>query len=115
MMNLDELTEAIRNVSSERVVQALANLLIEWKSNDETAEELKHTLERYFGHTWIKRNEDHKNLYNMWSEFKDEIILGIEGMTMNERLYWFGLFQRFDACPNQEAKLVIYRKLHANP
>ena len=114
-MNLDELAEAIRNVSSERVVQELATLLIEWKSNDKTAEELGNTIERYFGHAWIERNEDHKNLYNMWSAFKNEVISGIEGMTMNERLYWFGLFQRFDACLNQEGKLVIYRKLHANP
>ena len=36
-------------------------------------------------------------------------------MTMNERLYWFGLVERFDACPDQAASLVVYRKLHANP
>ena len=51
----------------------------------------------------------------MWSSFRDQAIAGIAGMTMNERLYWFGLFDEFDACPDQEAKLKIYKKLMASP
>ena len=102
-MNLDELAQKVSKVSSERVVQDLSRFLIEWKSNDETVEELN---------TWIEIDEEHEKIYQMWSEFRDEAISGIGGRSMIGRLYWFDLIERYDACPNQEAQLVIYRKLH---
>ena len=114
-MNLDELSKEISKVSSEKVVQDLSRFLIEWKNNDETAEELIEGIERYLGNTWIENKEDHENIYQMWSSFRDEAISGIGGMTMNERLYWFGLFDNFDSCNSQDEKLEIYRKLHAKP
>ena len=112
-MNLDELSEEISKVSSEKVVQGLSRFLIEWKDNEETAEELKEGIERYIGNTWIEKNEVHSKIYHLWSSFRDEAISGIEGMTMNERLYWFGLFNRFDAFESEDEKVLIYRKLHA--
>ncbi len=114
-MNLDELSEEVSKVSSEKVVQDLSRFLLEWKDNDETAEELKEGIERYIGNTWINEDEDHSKIYRMWSTFREEAISGIGGMTMNERLYWFGLFNRFDVCKNQEEKLLVYEKLHAKP
>lgn len=112
-MNLDELAEEINKISPEKVVQDLSRILIEWKNNEETAEELKEGIERYLGNTWIESKADHKKIYQMWSSFRDGAISGIGGMTMNERLYWFGLFERFEACSSQEDKLRVYRKLHA--
>jgi len=114
-MNLDELAEAIRNVSSEEVVQKLSRLMVEWKNNVETAEDLKERIERYIGNTWIESHEDHKKVYELWTSFRDEAISGIGGMTMNERLHQFGLFERFDACTDQEAQLAIYSKFQAKP
>lgn len=114
-MNLDELSEEISKVSSEKVVQDLSRFLVAWKDNEETAEELKEGIERYIGNTWIEKNEDHSKIYRLWSAFREEAISGIGGMTMNERLYWFGLFNRYDACNNEEEKLFVYRKLHAKP
>jgi len=114
-MNLDELSEEISKVSSEKVVQDLSRFLVEWKDSEETAEELREGIERYIGNTWIEKNEDHSKIYRLWSEFREAAISGIGGMTMNERLYWFGLFNRYDACKNEEEKLVVYRKLHAKP
>jgi hypothetical protein len=114
-MNVDELADAIRKVSSEEVVQKLSRFMVEWKNNDETAEDLKERIERYIGNTWIERNEDHKKVYQLWASFRDEAISGIGGMTMNERLYQFGLFERFDACPDREAQVAIYKKVHAKP
>ena len=112
-MNLDELSEEIRKVSSEKVVQDLSMFLLEWKDNDETAEELKEGIERYIGNTWIEKNEDHSKIYRLWSTFREEAISGVGGMTMNERLYWFGLIDDFDACQNEKSKLRIYKKLMA--
>ena len=114
-MNLDELSENVSKVSSEKVVQDLSRFLVEWKDNEETAEELKDGIEKYIGNTWIEKNEDYEKVYQMWSSFRDEAISEIGGMTMNERLYLFGLFERFDACVNEEDKLLVYRKLHAKP
>lgn len=112
-MNLDELAQKIREVSDEEVVQRLADLLVAWKADQCTAEVLRESVERYIGNSWIEKDADHSEIYQMWSSFRDQAISGISGMTMNERLYWFGLVGRYDACLNQEAKLSIYRKLHA--
>jgi len=114
-MNLDELANTIRSVSEEKDVQKLADHLMEWKQNEETAEDLNHSIERYIGHIWINKDEDHNKIYTMWSSFRDEAIIGIGGMTMNERLYWFCLFDEFDSCHNEQARLKIYHKLMANP
>ena len=62
-MNLDELSEEIRKVSSEKVVQDLSGMLLEWKDNDETAEELNARIERYLGNTWVEKNEDYRKIY----------------------------------------------------
>ncbi|MDH5429989.1 MAG: hypothetical protein OEZ57_03130 [Nitrospirota bacterium] len=64
-MNLDELAEAIRKVSSEEVVQKLFRSMVEWKVNDETAEVLKERIERYIRNTWLESNEDHKKVYQL--------------------------------------------------
>ena len=114
-MTIDELADAIRSISSEKEVQRLADLLLEWKSDYKTTEDLNDTIEHYIGNSWFEKDEDHSKIYKMWSSFRDEEILGIVGMTMNERLYWFGLFDEFDACHNQESKLRIYNKLMASP
>ena len=50
-MNMDELSEEIGKVSSEKIVQDLSRFLIEWKGSEETAEELKVGIERYLGNT----------------------------------------------------------------
>ena len=106
-MHLDELTIEISKVSSEKSVQDLSSILIEWKTNSQTAKELEKSIEKYIGNTWINRNEDHEKIYNMWCSFKEEAISKIEGMTMNERLYWFCLF---DVALDLD---IIYRKVHA--
>ena len=114
-MNLDELSLEISKVSPEKVVQELSRHLIEWKNNDETAEELKNGIERFIGNSWIEKDEDHKIIYKLWSNFRDESITGIGGMTMNERLFCFSLLEHFDSCSNKDQQITIYTKLHANP
>jgi hypothetical protein len=42
-MNIDDLAKEMRSVSSEKVVQGLADLLMEWKQNHETVEDLQKT------------------------------------------------------------------------
>jgi ATP-dependent protease HslVU (ClpYQ) peptidase subunit len=114
-MNLEELVQKIRNVSDDKVVQGLANLIADWKNDPSTTRELADRVERYIGNSWIESGKDHSKVYTLWSSFRDEAISGIGGMTMNERLYWFCLFDRFDSCADEHEKKDIYRKLEATP
>jgi len=49
----------------------------------------------------------------MWTEFKNSAIDGISAMTMNERLYWFGLFELFENVKNDNEQEKYYKKLMA--
>ncbi|SIS80537.1 hypothetical protein [Neptunomonas antarctica] len=99
--------------SSDEVVARLVSYLSDWKSDDTNAIELADSIERFFGNSWITNEESHSHLYKLWSGFKAEAVSGIGGMTMNERLCWFGLFERFDNASEAEQQ-VIYAKLCAN-
>ena len=112
-MNIDELTKNIRKVSSEKNVQELAEFIQKWKTDEQNTVELKESVERYLGNAWIDKKADFEKVYGMWSEFRDSAINGIGGMTMNERLWVFGLMDRFDQSKSDVEKEVIYKKLKA--
>jgi len=113
-MNLDQLATAIEVASPDQNGRGLADLLRSWKADSKTAKDLANAVERYIGNAWFASDELHNAIYSLWSKFRDEAIRGIGGMTMNERLYWFGLSGRFDGAGPSE-KAVIYNKLHARP
>tara|TARA_B110000114_G_C14733651_1_gene254291 strand:- start:164 stop:508 length:345 start_codon:yes stop_codon:yes gene_type:complete len=112
-MNLDELTKNIRKVSKEEIVQKLADNIQEWKTDERNAVELRENVERFLGNTWIEKRTDFNKVYGMWTEFRNSAIDGISGMTMNERLYWFGLFDLFDNAKNDAEQEKFYGKLMA--
>lgn len=112
-MNIDELVENIRKVSTGKVVHDLTDIIQQWKSDENNVIDLKESIERYLGNTWIDKQSDFDNIYGSWSDFKDAAIEGIGGMTMNERLYWFGLFDSFDNASNESERQRIYTKLMA--
>ncbi len=105
-MNYDEYIEEVRKYSSDEVVARLVSHLSNWKSDSTTAVELADAIERYFGNSWITNKETHNHLYKLWSTFKAEAISGIGGMSMNERLYLFGLFERFDSASELEQQVI---------
>ena len=112
-LNIDELAKSIQALSSEKVVQSLGDLLCAWKDDVSTVEELNSRVERYIGNIWIESGEIHNKIYGLWSTFRNEVILHIDGMTMNERLFCFGLFNRFDRAKTNQEKEQIYAKLQA--
>lgn len=114
-MTLDELAREIRAVSDETLIQDLASYIERWKNDDTNAEALERMVERFFGNVWIPSAEDHSKAYHIWASFRDDVIRNIGGMTMNERLYAFGLFERYDSCKTETEKLVVYDKVHARP
>lgn len=114
-MDIDALASAIRNTSSDPVTLKLSDLLIRWKDDESNATELERDVERYIGNTWIASTAEHGEIYSLWSRFRSDAIHGIGGMTMNERLYCFSLFPRWDSAQTEEERKAIYAKLLANP
>ena len=112
-MNLDELTKNIRKVSKEEIVKKLADNIQEWKKDERNAVELRDNVERFIGNTWIEKLTDFDKIYGMWTEFRNSAIDGIGGMTMNERLYWFGLFDLFENAKDNVEQDKYYQKLMA--
>ena len=114
-MTLGELLPALRTASTDPVVTGLTVVVEQWKSDTASVEDLRDTVERYIGNTWIASDKEHEEAYRIWSMFRDETIDGRLAMTMNERLFTFDLFERYDASPNQEEKAVVLRKVdHEN-
>jgi hydrogenase maturation factor len=114
-MTIDDLASAIARLSPEAVVQRLAQLLNDWKRDPSTVEQLSTRVDRYIGNTWIADEAIHAQVHKMWSEFRAAEVQGIGGMTMNERLFSFGLFAEFDNASTDEQRIEIYAKLHAKP
>ena len=112
-MNYDEYIEEARKYSGDEVVARLVSHLTDWKSDNTNVVELADSIERFFGDSWITSKETHSHLYKLWASFKASAISGIGGMTVNERLYWFGLFERYESVSEVEQQ-VIYAKLCAN-
>jgi hypothetical protein len=114
-MTLDELAATIGSTSREPTVQQLSSLLLSWKNDDSTVEALQEQVERFIGNTWIEREVDHKTIYAAWSSFVAESIDSIRAMTINERLYFFGLGEQFAEAATNEQRLRLYAKLLAKP
>lgn len=114
-MILDELAFSIKAASADPVAAKLADLLLQWKHDDSNVEELESWVEHYIGNTWIASEAEHKNIHGLWGKFKNETMRGIGGMTMNERLFCFGLMSRLDVARTERERLAIYAKLLANP
>ncbi|GLS84541.1 hypothetical protein [Paraferrimonas haliotis] len=112
-MNYDEYIEEVRKYSSDEVIARLASHLKNWKSDNTNVIELADSIEKFFGNSWISNEETHSHLYRLWASFKTAAISGIGGMTVNERLYWFCLFERYENASEVEQQ-VIYAKLCAN-
>ena len=110
-MTLGELILALRAASVDPVVEGLAELLEKWKVDASNAEELRYTVERYIGYTWIASDEEHKAIYSLWSTFRDDCIEGCLGMTMNERLFCFDLIKVWDGAKTEAGRAAIRRKI----
>jgi hypothetical protein len=113
-MNIDEYITETEKFDTDEAVARLRKYLASWKADDADVYELEDSVERLFGNNWIESEDTHNHLYKLWSNFRAEAIQIIGGMTMNEKLYWFGLFDRYDACASESDKTAMYTKLAAS-
>lgn len=111
MDTLDSLTQKIRSISKDPVIQKLAEQLSNWKLDSNDVRQLEDSIEKFIGTTWIKIESEHNEVDQLWTNFKKENIHIIQGMTMNERLFSFGLIKRYDNSKTREEKDVIYSKI----
>jgi hypothetical protein len=116
-MNLNELIASLKNLADrDEEVTGLIQYLEDWKKNNKTVAELNRCIGKY--RSYVFPNKHEKNLWKIESmlyNFQNEVIANSGGMTMNERLYLFSLFERFDACKNDRGKNIIYEKLLSAP
>lgn len=111
-MSLDELVQSIPDDDSGLRSQ-LAHWISDWKRSEASVESLNGLVGKWHGNVWFKDSEAQNNFYRNWIQFKHDAIEGIHGMTMNERLYCFGLFELWDTS-DEIARSNIRAKLMAN-
>ena len=114
-MTLGELVSALQGASSDRTVRGLIELLDQWRSSADTADDLYRTVERYIGNSWIESETEHRTIYALWSAFRDQCIAGRGGMTINERLYCFDLLDAWDSAKTEEGRAVVRHKIDFVP
>lgn len=114
-MDLDQLATAIAQTSNGPAAMQLSALLSDWKTDGTNVKELEGTVERFISSLGASPAVEHAKAADLWTQFRDETISRIGGMTMNERLYSFSLFPRWDGATTDEERKTIYAKLLANP
>jgi len=114
-MILEEFIVTLRSFSSDPLVAQLLAEVECWKKNNRTAENLKQTVERFLGNSWIQNEQVYQKIWNAWVAFEIQCIKGMGGMTMNERLYVFDLFGRFDQNTTEHEKEATLAKVLPNP
>jgi hypothetical protein len=110
-VTLRELLAALPEASSHRAVHGLIDLLEQWRANADTVEDLYRNVEKYIGKTWFPSDAEHRAVYALWSAFRSQCIAGRGGMTINERLYCFDLFDAWDQAKTDEDRAAIRHKI----
>jgi hypothetical protein len=110
-MNLDELVNSIPNSESE-LKQDLKKWIDDWKMNDKNIDDLEPLIGKWHGNVWFKDQQVSNKFYEDFRKFNEKAILGVGGITMIERLYWFGLLDLWDSS-DSKIKSIIRLKLKA--
>lgn len=111
-MNLDDLVQSIPD-SEPDLRNQLAHWIDEWKRSGDSIEKLSYLVGKWHGNVWFEEADVSNKFCRDWTQFKTEAIEGINNMTMNERLFSFGLFALWDSA-DEKSKSIIRTKLKAN-
>lgn len=93
-MNIDELVNSIPEVGHRA---DLAHWVSEWKKDDTDIYRLYELIAKWHGNVWFDDQSAQNKFWSNLQAFKVDAVDGLDGMTVNERLYWFGLFEEWDS------------------
>ena len=94
------------------LVDIFLNWLSAWREDDSTVGVLMAGLDRILGQIWFSSNENHAKVALLIARLRDTVAR-IDGMTMNERLYAFGLMDRWDRTATAQRD-NLYKKVLAS-
>src|SRR5690554_2699689 len=109
-MNLDELANS---VPESELREKLLHSVGEWKQDDQDVEALTYLIGKWQRSVWIQDKDVSKNFHSDFQAFKSAAIDNIRGLALNERLYWFRLFEAWEN-GNESTQQGIRSKLHAS-
>lgn len=109
-MNLDELVNSVPEIDLR---ENLSRWVEEWKQDDKDIEKLAYLIGKWHGNVWFQDADASNKFHSEFQSFKSAAIDNIGGLTLNERLYWFGLFELWDSS-NETTRNRLRSKLHAN-
>ena len=108
-MNIDAL---VNSIEDDELRENLSQWIYEWKQDESDINKLYELVAKWHGSVWFKDSSKQNEFWSNLQEFKEIAIKGIGGMTVNERLYWFGLFEEWDNS-DEAGQQRIRDKLHA--
>ena len=109
-MNIDDL---VNSIPEAELREQMIQLILQWKKDERDVDWLSNMFRKWHGNVWFKDNDESKQFLTRFQEFRSTAIEGIGGLTLNERLYLFGLFEEWDLA-NEAEQNRIRNKLHAN-
>ncbi|WP_406829125.1 hypothetical protein [Microbulbifer sp. ARAS458-1] len=109
-MNLDEL---VNSVPETELKESLSRWVGEWKQDDQDIEGLAYLIEKWHGNFWFQDKDSYNKFHSEFQNFKNAAVDNISGLTFNERLYWFGLFEAWES-GNGTTQMRLRSKLRAN-
>lgn len=109
-MNLDEL---VASIPEPGLRDELFRWVDEWKSDQSDVERLSALIREWHGNVSFADPHAQDEFYARFEHFREWVIQNLGGMTVNERLYWFGLFDHWDQS-NESTRERLRVKLRAN-
>ena len=109
-MNIDELANSI---SEEELKLNLVKWINGWKSDNNDINELYNMVSKWHGNVWFKSEKESNKFYENLQLFKAKAIDGLGGLTVNERLFFFGLFNDWENA-DKNGQNRIRGKIHAS-
>lgn len=113
-MNLDSFIKELDAYEHEKEASIIKEHLENWKNDNTDVYQLSSAIEKLFGNVWFQEEQSHQYLYSKWTEFQRFAIKGIGGLTVNERLYVFSLFDRYESVGGKSERAVLYAKICAS-